>query len=162
HGWELADTFAISDVPDSIEGVITARLDRLGSGTRVLVQLAAVVGRRFPTSLITPLRNGLGAPLGSLERSGVLVAEGGEYVFRHVLVRDVAYESILLARRRELHHRVAVEIETQEDSSVFSDSWDGRLALLGRHYLLAEDWAPAFRYHLLAGRSAQSHYANSE
>src|SRR5262249_6586380 len=68
-----------------------------------------------------------------------------------------AYEAILYARRRELHRRVARRIE-----ELHRDRLDEQLALLARHYLLAEEWEPAFDYHLRAGRQAQARYANRE
>ena len=79
------------------------------------------------------------------------------YLFRHALTRDVAYEAILYVRRRELHRRVAHRIEELNPERL-----DEQLALLARHYLLAEEWEPAFDYHLRAGRQAQARYANRE
>ncbi len=141
--------------------MITARLDRLEERYRDVLQVASVIGRRFPyplLSAITP-RDDLGTQLGWLTTADLIVSEEQElaYLFKHALTRDVAYESILYARRRELHRRVGHQIE-----HMHPDRLDEQLSLLARHFLLAEDWSPAFDYHLRAGRQAQSRYANRE
>ncbi|MEO7913689.1 MAG: adenylate/guanylate cyclase domain-containing protein [Roseiflexaceae bacterium] len=163
-GWRLTRALDESAVPDSIEGVITARLDRLEDRSREVLQVAAVVGRRFPYPVLSGVvarRDGLLDQLQQLSEAELILPEEIErdlaYLFRHALTRDVAYEAILYARRRELHRRVARRIE-----ELNPDRLDEQLALLARHYLLAEEWEPAFDYHLRAGRQAQGRYANRE
>ncbi|MDQ2997526.1 MAG: tetratricopeptide repeat protein, partial [Chloroflexota bacterium] len=163
-GWRLTRALDESAVPDSIEGVITARLDRLEDRSREVLQVAAVVGRRFPYPVLSGVvarRDGLLDQLQQLSEAELILPEEIErdlaYLFRHALTRDVAYEAILYARRRELHRRVARRIEELNPERL-----DEQLALLARHYLLAEEWEPAFDYHLRAGRQAQGRYANRE
>src|SRR5215212_4685334 len=163
-GWRLTRALDESAVPDSIEGVITARLDRLEDRSREVLQVAAVVGRRFPYPVLSGVvarRDELLDQLQQLSEAELILPEEIErdlaYLFRHALTRDVAYEAILYARRRELHRRVARRIE-----ELNPDRLDEQLALLARHYLLAEEWEPAFDYHLRAGRQAQARYANRE
>jgi class 3 adenylate cyclase/tetratricopeptide (TPR) repeat protein len=163
-GWRLTRALDESAVPDSIEGVITARLDRLEDRSREVLQVAAVVGRRFPYPVLSGVvarRDGLRDQLQQLSEAELILPEEIErdlaYLFRHALTRDVAYEAILYARRRELHRRVARRIEELNPERL-----DEQLALLARHYLLAEEWEPAFDYHLRAGRQAQARYANRE
>ncbi len=163
-GWRLTRALDESAVPDSIEGVITARLDRLEDRSREVLQVAAVVGRRFPYPVLSGVvarRDGLLNRLQQLSEAELILPEEIErdlaYLFRHALTRDVAYEAILYARRRELHRRVARRIEELNPERL-----DEQLALLARHYLLAEEWEPAFDYHLRAGRQAQGRYANRE
>lgn len=166
--WQLTGWLDDSAIPDSIEGVITARLDRLEERSRVVVQVAAVIGRRFGF----PVLNGVLAQPGDLALHLAHLAEAdilspddettleqiaNHYQFTHVLTRDVAYEGILYARRRELHRRVAAQIEQLD-----SDRLEEQVGLLARHYLLAEQWEQALRYHLRAGRQAQQRYANRE
>jgi len=162
--WQLTRALDETSVPDSIEGVITARLDRLEERSREVLQIAAVVGRRFLYPILTGVinrPNGLPDRLRTLTEAELILPEEIDrdlaYLFRHALTRDVAYEAILYARRRELHRRVARRIE-----ELNADRLDDQLALLARHYLLAEEWAPAFDYHLRAGRQAQTRYANRE
>ncbi|MBK9712031.1 MAG: tetratricopeptide repeat protein [Kouleothrix sp.] len=163
-GWRLTRVLDETAVPDSIEGVITARLDRLEERSREVLQVAAVVGRRF----LYPVLSGVvGAAeqlperLRLLSDAELILPEEIErdlaYLFKHALTRDVAYEAILYARRRELHRRVARRIEELNPGRL-----DDQLALLARHYLFAEEWEPAFDYHLRAGRYAQARYANRE
>ncbi len=162
--WRLTRELDEAAVPDSIEGVITARLDRLEERSREVLQVASVIGRRFHypvLSGVVPPRDDLRDRLHWLTAADLILSEELEreiaYLFKHALTRDVAYESILYARRRDLHRRVAQQIE-----QVQPDRLDEQLALLARHYLLAEDWDPAFDYHLRAGRQAQARYANQE
>jgi predicted ATPase/class 3 adenylate cyclase len=172
NGWQLVGALDEAAVPDSIEGVITARLDRLEEQSREVLQVASVIGRRFPypvLSGVVPRREELPTRLAQLAEATLILLEDGEagwgadsparpsYVFKHALTRDVAYEAILYARRRELHRCVAQQIER-----LHAGRLDEQLALLARHYLLAEDWAPALDYHLRAARQAQARYANRE
>ena len=162
--WRLARALDDAALPDSIEGVLLARLDRLGEAERDLVQIASVVGRRFPEPVLAGVYarpHALGHELRGLTAADIFVADepgrDATYLFRHTLVRDVAYEGILYARRRELHRRVAQRI-----AALHGPDAPEQTALLARHYLLAEEWEPAFRYHLLAGSQAQASYANAE
>lgn len=163
-GWQLAKPLDEAALPNSIEGVITARLDRLEERIRDVLQVAAVIGRRFLYPILSGVvseRESLDQRLQRLTEADLIVLEELErelaYLFKHTLTRDVAYEAILYSRRRELHRSVAQQIE-----QVFAGRLDDQLALLARHYLLAEDWQPAFDYHLRAGRQAQRRYANRE
>src|SRR5262245_11686454 len=132
--WRMARVLDETAVPDSIEGVITARLDRLEDRSREVVQVAAVVGRRFPYPVLSGVvarRDGLQDQLRRLCDSELILPEEVErdlaYLFRHALTRDVAYEAILYARRRDLHRRVARRIE-----ELHGDRIDEQLALLAR------------------------------
>ncbi len=168
-GWHLTRPLTELSIPGSIEGVITARLDRLADPARDVVQTAAVIGRRFDHDVLDEVltrRERLDALLAVLihddliEEDRPLTSTGLAalvYLFKHALTRDVAYESILYARRRDLHRRVGATIERLLGSRVAD-----QLGLLARHALLAEDWPRAFDYHLRAGRQAQDRYANGE
>ena len=95
-----------------------ARLDRLGEA-REVAQIAAVVGRQFPLAILDAVvpRGGaaLEGALDSLVAAGILLPEGRGvergFSFKHALLRDAAYESLLLARRREWHERTARAVE---------------------------------------------------
>jgi class 3 adenylate cyclase/predicted ATPase len=161
QGWVLHGN--MDALPTTIEGVIPARLDRLEARTRETVQVASVIGRRFDLEIINGLTNtlDLAAQMDTLAAADLvlpdqLVVEMA-YLFKHTLTRDVAYEGILYARRRELHRRVAARIE-----SVYGDKLDDVLPVLARHYARAEEWAVAVGYYLRAGRLAQSGYFNPE
>ena len=169
-GWQLVEAIDITTIPDSIEDVITARLDRLEERNRELLQTASVIGRRFPYLVLSGVahHDNLIDRLSQLSQSDLILPdemeERGEislsllaYLFKHALTRDVAYEAILYARRRDLHRRVAEQIE-----QLYGDRIDDQLAVLAHHYALAEEWDLAFNYHLRAARKAQERYANQE
>src|SRR5262249_6364363 len=116
---------------------LMARLDRLGAAKEV-AQTAAVLGREFSYALlqaVSPLAaDALQAALGKLTDAGLVYARGlppeATYLFRHALVQDAAYESLLRSRRRELH-RAAAEVLTgrvadvpEEQPEVVAQHWE--------------------------------------
>ncbi|GAB4174300.1 MAG: adenylate/guanylate cyclase domain-containing protein [Roseiflexaceae bacterium] len=164
QGWQYTRPLNEAAIPDSIEGVITARLDRLPDPLRETVQVAAVVGRRFSYSILDGVvaqRAGLPERLEQLQRTDLVAREHDAYDpnfhFTHALTRDVAYEGILFARRRDLHRRVAARIE-----ELYGERIEEQAPLLARHYLLAEEWLRALDYHIRAGAQAEAAFANRE
>ncbi|MCG8351372.1 MAG: tetratricopeptide repeat protein [Chloroflexales bacterium] len=165
--WTLTRPLEQAAVPDSIEGLLLARIDRLDEPNHELVQAASVIGRRFQQSVVQGIYTNsalLDQSLGLLVDAEIIRPEVQErdlaYLFRHALLRDVAYEGILYARRRELHRRVAQRIEELYGRTEIIAG--EHLALLAWHYLRAEAWRPAFRYHIAAGIQAQQRYANRD
>lgn len=164
EGWVVARPLDAGELPDSIESLIVARLDRLEERSRALAQVASVIGRRFRYDILGGLirrRLELRPALEAMLDATLLLPDELErelaYLFKHILTRDVAYESILFARRHELHRRVAQQIER-----LYAGRLDEHLALLARHFTLAQSWPEAFDYHLRAGRDAQRRFANVE
>jgi predicted ATPase len=106
----LASTSA---VPPALHASLMARLDRLGPGPKEVAQTAAVIGREFSYRLLAPITargdNELGTALDRLGDAGLVFARGAPpastYLFKHTLVRDAAYASLLRRRREELHAR---------------------------------------------------------
>jgi predicted ATPase len=151
-------------VPGQVEQLITARLDRLDQGARALAQLAAVIGPRFSERLMAAMtrdRHLLKLHLEELVQTGFLMREDGPappiYRFKHVLVHEVVYGSLLFARRRELHAGVAAAI-----AQVYAGELDAHRAVLAQHYRDAEQWEPAFTHFVAAAGQAQARYAHSE
>ena len=166
QGWEVTRQLSAIELPNSIEGVITARLDRLDDPLRETIQVASVIGRRFAYGLLNDVLqqpSALAKHLEQLDRDALVKAETAEhlsaleYSFVHPLTRDVAYEAILYARRRDLHRRVAQSLEHSHRLGK-----DEYAVLLANHYLLAENWPKALEYHIDAGRQAQRRFANRE
>ncbi len=164
EGWRLARRLDEVELPKSIEGLLMARLDRLDESYQELVQVASVIGRRFqrpvveglygrPERLDESLQRLIGFELIQAEQLERFLA----YLFRHALLRDVAYEGILYARRRVLHGRVARRIE-----ELSQDHLEDQLAVLAWHYLQAEEFMPALHYHLHAAEQAVSRFANRD
>jgi class 3 adenylate cyclase/tetratricopeptide (TPR) repeat protein len=151
-------------VPDSLRDSLAARLDRAPQA-RTLAQMAAVVGREFSYEMMLRVsslsHSELDAALAHLEQSEIVqqIAHGqsGRYVFKHALLRDAAYESLLKSTRREIHARVGAIIEKE-----WMEIVAGQPELLAYHYSLAENPELAVRYWLLGGRRARSRSANLE
>ncbi|KPL81374.1 adenylate/guanylate cyclase domain-containing protein [Herpetosiphon geysericola] len=161
NGWDLRGE--LDSLPTTIEGVITARLDRLDTRIRETVQVASVVGRRFELTILRGITNDddLVNQMDRLTNADVVlpdhIAADLAYLFKHTLTRDVAYEGILYARRRELHRRVAARIQEVHRQNLLDV-----LPILARHYARAEDWHEAVRYYREAGITAQKRYFNAE
>ena len=151
-------------VPDSLRDSLMARLDRAPQA-RSVAQIAAVVGREFSYDMLLRVSS-LGATeldstLAHLQQSEIVQQiDGGppaRYVFKHALLRDVAYESLLKSTRREIHARVAAIVEEESP-----DIAAGQPELLAFHYSLAGDAESAVRYWMLGGQRARSRSANLE
>ncbi len=149
-------------VPDTVSRVILSRLDRLDEQGRNMLKVASVIGRAFQQWLLQsvyPYRTSeieMETRLLDLCEKEILDRAQVAYLFRHVMTREVAYESLLYAERRDLHHKIAQSIEAQ------SARVDEHIEVLAEHYTLAEDWPQALGYHLKAGRRAQAIYANED
>ncbi len=150
-------------VPDTLHGVLMARLDRLPDGARRVAQQAAVIGRIFPYRVLQGLApsDALEADLVLLERQELILElrrdPEVEYIFKHALTHEVAYESLLAPDRRELHARAGETIERE-----FADRLGESTGLLGGHFLRGERWEKAFRYLRKAGDAASRLHAHPE
>lgn len=143
-------------IPDSIQALLMARMDRLDQETRSTLQLAAVIGRQFYYRILTAISDSAMAVdkhLRALERVEFLREASRlpelEYVFKHELARDAAYATILNRRRREFHRRVAEAIET-----IFADRIEEQAHRLAQHYALAGEPLLAAHYYEVAGDAA--------
>ncbi|MGA2057878.1 MAG: adenylate/guanylate cyclase domain-containing protein [Bradyrhizobium sp.] len=142
-----------SAVPATLKDSLMARLDRLG-GAREIAQIAAVIGRQFTFALLEAVagkRSGeIEDLLAKLVTAGIVFPEerGLErsFNFKHALVRDSAYESLLLMRRREWHARVAHALEQH-----FGDVAANEPELLAHHFGEAGELARACDYRMRAG-----------
>jgi predicted ATPase/class 3 adenylate cyclase len=151
-------------VPATLKDSLMARLDRLGQA-REVAQIAAVIGRQFTLSLLAAVAtrslSELEATLAKLVAAGIVFPEerGQErsFSFKHALVRDVAYESLLLARRREWHERIAHALEKHFVAIAVSEP-----DLLAYHFGEAGLPAPACDYRVRAGDQAVSRSAYPE
>ncbi|HWB55927.1 MAG TPA: AAA family ATPase [Gaiellaceae bacterium] len=135
------------ELPETVQGIIAARLDALDPAEKLLLQEAAVVGKVVWVGALAAVggrdRDETEDVLHALERKEFVrrerrssVAGEGEYAFRHILVRDVAYGQIPRARRAELHERAAAWLE-----SLAADRAEDRAEMLGHHYLAALGFA---------------------
>ncbi len=143
-------------VPDTIQGVLAARMDRLEESLKRIVQVAAVIGREFTFRIletISEMKEGLKAGLLDLQRWEFIYKKSLfpelEYIFRHALTREVAYNSLLLHRRKEIHERIGKAIEQLYPSRL------GELyEMLAWHYSHSDNLDKACRYLRLSGQKA--------
>ncbi|HKW95157.1 MAG TPA: adenylate/guanylate cyclase domain-containing protein, partial [Methylomirabilota bacterium] len=149
-------------VPGTIHDIIMARLDRLGDEGKRAVQLASVIGREFLVRLLrrvtgmTEQLDGLLRELQSLE----LIYEKGllpepAYIFKHAVIQDVAYNSLLRERRRALHRAVGHALE-----ELYPDRLADHYEELAHHFSQGEEWAKAFDYLVHSGDRARDANAN--
>jgi adenylate cyclase len=136
------------EIPETVQGTILARVDRLGARERDVLHQAAVIGRSFRTEMIEAVvgEDDLGSVLEELARSQLLVSQGpDQWAFKHALIQEVVYETLLLRQRRDLHRRVAEALEARAgDDPAF-------LEALAEHYGRAEVPEKARSYALKAG-----------
>jgi predicted ATPase len=151
-------------VPASLHASLMARLDRVGSAKQ-LAQIGAAIGREFSHALLAAVvhrpEEELRSALERLIRSGLLfrqgVAPNANYLFKHALVQDAAYGTLLREPRRALHSRIAETIETQ-----FGDLVESQPELLARHYTEAGLTKEAITYWGIAGRKSAARSAMFE
>jgi class 3 adenylate cyclase/tetratricopeptide (TPR) repeat protein len=150
------------NVPDTIQGIIMARLDRLGEDGKRTVQLASVIGRQFLGRLlqrVAGLAERVTELLEELKGLEIIyelgVAPEPSYIFKHALIQDVAYQSLLKERRRELHRAVGVAIE-----EIYADRLAEHAEELAHHFQNGGEWQKAFTYLVRSGDRAKAAYAN--
>src|SRR6266536_1123974 len=154
--YELARPASEITIPGTIQDVIAARIDRLSEAPKRTLQLASVIGREFTRRLVDRLAEirerteEFLSELTALE----LVNERRRYpelayMFKHALTQDVAYGSLLVQRRKELHHLVGLAIE-----DLYADRLPEHLEMLAYHFARAEDWERALDYLLKAAEKA--------
>ena len=153
-------------VPDTVQGVLTARLDRLPASDRRLVQAAAVLGRDVSVPLLRALVTEMSEAefrlaLARLQASEFLletsVAPTAVYTFKHALTQDGAYQSLLPERRRAIHASAAAAIEQHAPDVVARTP-----EVLAHHYTEAALPQLAVGYWLRAGQRAVERSANTE
>jgi class 3 adenylate cyclase/tetratricopeptide (TPR) repeat protein len=142
-------------LPETVETLLTSRIDRLDPADRLLLRYASVVGPRFDVDLLDEILVDEPVEPGDLERwqrlSEFVERETSEALrFRHDLFRAMAYEGLSFRRRREIHGKVGVALEGR----------GGDAALLSLHFLAAGEHEKAWSYSVEAGRRAQAQYAN--
>jgi predicted ATPase len=151
-------------IPNTLHASLMARLDRLAP-VREVAQIGAVVGRDFSYELLNAVagfsQERLEEALGRLVRSELVFCRGeiphSIYTFKHVLVRDAAYSSLLRSRRAQLHAAIAKTFEQQ-----FPDLVEAQPETLAHHLTEAGEIEKAVGYWLKAGKNAAHRFANLE
>jgi class 3 adenylate cyclase/tetratricopeptide (TPR) repeat protein len=149
-------------IPSTIHDVIMARVDSLTDGAKVLLQTGSVAGREFSHHLIKKVaelaKEELLSHLSVLKDSELLYERGiypqSNYVFKHALTQEVAYNSLLQKRRAELHEKIGKAIE-----KIHAGRLEELCEMLAYHFLQGEDWQRAYRYCQESGLKAYTHSA---
>jgi tetratricopeptide (TPR) repeat protein len=152
-------------IPLTVQSILASRIDALSASEKDVLQTLAVIGKDFPLNLV---RHMTASPDDQLEpilkglQAGEFIYEQpawgeAEYTFKHVLTQEVAYNSMLIERRRLLHERTGEAIE-----ALFKDRIDDHLAELAHHYSRTVNTRKAVEYLFRAGSQAAARYAHSE
>ncbi|MFN2283635.1 MAG: AAA family ATPase, partial [Anaerolineae bacterium] len=161
--WEVEQDVEEIGIPETLYGVLRARIDQLPAGARHVLHLASVIGRVFPKRLLAAIaeREELDVHLVTLQREQLIRERArlpeADYIFQHQLTLEAAYGGLLQRVRRVLHRRVADAIER-----LYAERIDEQLGLLAHHWELAGDAARASAYLHRAGEQAAAQYANAE
>ncbi len=162
--FELAGPLPPDLIPSTVQGSLNARLDRLGPA-KSIAQVAATIGREFSFALLSSvagesesqLRSGLDRLTAAELLSRREDAPEETYLFKHALVRDTAYQSLLRKSRRGLHERIAESLTTR-----FPDTARLNPQLVAEHFTAAARAPEAVKFWLLAGQQALARAANHE
>jgi DNA-binding NtrC family response regulator/tetratricopeptide (TPR) repeat protein len=154
-----------SMVPETVQEVLLARIERLPAPARGLLQSAAAIGRTVPLALLRAAADvpdeQLVEALRQLQAAEFLYQSAAgpapEYTFKHALTHDVAYETLLDQRRTELHGAVGQAIER-----LYAHQLEEQAAILSYHYARSDRHDKAVEYALVGGDRAARLYANTE
>jgi class 3 adenylate cyclase/tetratricopeptide (TPR) repeat protein len=164
NGEILWEGGTLVELPATIQDIIRARIDRLEEPVKRTVQTAAVIGREFGLRLLTRISEVAAEVQCHLDTltHAELIHETRffpelEYIFKHAVTRDVAYQSLLAQRRKQLHGAIGRGIE-----DLYADRLEEHAPILAYHYARSERQDKAVEYALLAGDQAARLYANAE
>ena len=162
---KLTQTLDTLKIPATVQAMLAARIDRLSHDAKDLLQTLAVIGREFPLVLIRALfaksDDELNRLLNDLQLGEFIYEQPAvgdtEYVFKHALTQEVAYGSVLIERRKQLHEVIGAALERQ-----FAATLDDHLDELAYHFGRSNDPAKAFEYMARTAEQAGRRSAYSE
>lgn len=162
--WRVTRVVDVTEIPDTLQGVLTARIDRLGESMKRVVQVAAVVGRVFQRYVLDRVVDDpsiLDDCLAQLQMAEIIRERAcdpePEYIFKHILTQEAAYQSLLTQQRKAYHRRIADAL-----ARLFWERGEEYAGLVAAHYERAEAWPRALRYLQRAGDAARTSFANRE
>ena len=144
-------------LPTTIHSLLTARIDRLAPEDRTLLQAAAAIGRRFTREVLRAVAGAAADDrLPYLHELDLIHVEdkSGDIVFKHALVRDALYGSMLNEQRASLHLKIATEMEHVSDNRLFEVAEQ-----LAHHYCQTDRSDKAFQYLVMAGQKSLRVYS---
>jgi tetratricopeptide (TPR) repeat protein len=163
-GWRITRAITESDIPASLHGLISGRLDRLEKRTKRILQEASVIGRDFLYEIlirITELGARIDGELGHLERLDLIRTRSLhpdlEYMFKHALTQEIVYNGLLKKHRREIHEQIALVME-----DLFKDRLSEFYETLAFHFVRGQSVAKALDYLVKSGEKSLARYAVQE
>ena len=163
--WEIVRSATEIDIPNTLQGVLNARIDRLGPEVKEILQVAAVIGRIFPHFILEPNvpdATILEETLKQLNAADLIemhtVDPDPIYMFKHVLTHELVYNGLLHEQRKAIHKQIA-------DYMAFKVFWmlgEEYAPIVADHYYKSETWPRAMRYMQRAAEAAVQSFANNE
>jgi len=164
HEYVLSTKASEIQVPDTIQGIVAARMDRLEENLKRTMQVASVIGRDFAYRIlqtITGMREELKSYLLNLQGLEFIYEKSLfpelEYIFKHALTQEVAYNSLLLKRRKEIHERIGRAIE-----ELYPDRLEEFYEALAFHFKQGDSLDKAIDYLIKSGEKSSDLYAVEE
>jgi predicted ATPase len=161
----FTQTLTAIPFPSTVQGILAARIDRLGMEEKTLLQTLAVIGKEFSLGLLQQVveqpEEELRGPLSYLQAAEFIYEQPAfpevEYTFKHALTQEVAYNSLLIERRKVLHGRTAQAIEL-----LFQNQLEDHYGDLAYHYGRSGNTWKAVEYLQLVGQQAAQRSAHTE
>lgn len=162
--WKISRSVTEIDIPNTLQGVLTARIDRLEERVKRVLQVAAVIGRVFPRFILAPIVNDpdiLETALEQLELADLIEVRTREpepeYIFKHVLTYETAYNSMLHQQRQLIHKQIGDYM-----SRLYWQLGEEYAPIVAEHYYKSGTWPRAMRYLQRAAEAAIQSFANHE
>ncbi|MBW2637466.1 MAG: hypothetical protein JRC86_08105, partial [Deltaproteobacteria bacterium] len=162
--WTLKRPLTEKDIPGTVHGVISARLDRLERETRHILQEASVIGRAFLYKIlhrISELKDHIDKSLTNLERLDLIhtrsLQPDLEYIFKHALTQEVVYNGLLKKERQQIHEKIGFVVE-----ELFHDRLHDFYEALAYHFKEGQSLHKAVEYLIKAGEKSTRRYSLEE
>jgi tetratricopeptide (TPR) repeat protein len=162
--WVVISVETLTVVPETLQGILFARIDQLEADLRHTLQIASVIGRSFMYKILEAIVENpasLDRHLSELQKRDLIRQKERfpelEYIFKHSLIQEAAYDSLLTGQRKEYHLRVAQVLE-----NAFSERTEEMLGLIAHHFEHGGNIEQAGNYHLRAGIRAESLHSHLE
>ncbi|MCE7737087.1 MAG: AAA family ATPase [Candidatus Heimdallarchaeota archaeon] len=159
-GWQVSSDFTNLSIPDTLSGVLTARLDGLDDESKRISRIASVIGREFRLDILEDIYEGnisVVDALFKLQQREMVIEKSKKpyqiFYFKHSMTHEIAYNSLLLKRRRELHSKIAQCLERRDQDNVLE---------ISRHFYEAQEYQNALPYLIKAASQASKAYSNQE
>jgi predicted ATPase/class 3 adenylate cyclase len=162
--WRVAKHISEADISSTIQGVISARVDRLEEESKKILQEASVIGRSFYYEILkraTARKNSIDKNLSGLEHLDLIktksIQPDLEYIFKHALTQEVVYNGLLKKDRREIHERIAIVME-----QLFQDRLPEFYETLAFHFARGLSLNKAISYLMKSGQKSLARYSIEE